>query len=225
MTTRRTYTVPEVAEMLGISRSTAYECVRRGEIPSLKLAGRVVIPRTAFEAFLGEHTPRRRLQRQGHLGRKDSRYETAQSLCRNQPTSIATAARVHRHSGSRDASLKADHANPPTALLSALTHVASRCRPVENALAKQRHELAFDETPKATPERITPLETDAPLPFCTVLSNALLELSNRLLEACHFRAQKPPPRSTQICRLRYAQPAEHQSDATTGQPQGAASVR
>jgi excisionase family DNA binding protein len=54
MTTRRTYTVPEVAEMLGISRSTAYECVRRGEIPSLKL---VVIPRTAFEAFLGEHTP------------------------------------------------------------------------------------------------------------------------------------------------------------------------
>ena len=57
MTARRTYTVPEVAEMLGISRSTAYECVRRGEIPSLKLAGRVVIPRMAFEAFLGEHTP------------------------------------------------------------------------------------------------------------------------------------------------------------------------
>ncbi len=43
MTTRRTYTVPEVAEMLGISRSTAYVCVRRGEIPSLKLGGRVVI--------------------------------------------------------------------------------------------------------------------------------------------------------------------------------------
>lgn len=57
MTTRRTYTVPEVAEMLGISRSTAYECVRRGEIPSLKLAGRVVISRAAFEAFLDAHTP------------------------------------------------------------------------------------------------------------------------------------------------------------------------
>jgi len=57
MTTRRTYTVREVAEMLGISRSTAYECVRRGEIPSLKLGGRVVISRTAFEAILGEHTP------------------------------------------------------------------------------------------------------------------------------------------------------------------------
>jgi excisionase family DNA binding protein len=57
MTTRRTYTVPEVAEVLGISRSTAYECVRRGEIPSLKLAGRVVIPRMAFEAFLAAHMP------------------------------------------------------------------------------------------------------------------------------------------------------------------------
>jgi excisionase family DNA binding protein len=52
MTTRRTYTVLEVAEMLGISRSTAYLCVRRGEIPSLKLGGRVVISRTAFETFL-----------------------------------------------------------------------------------------------------------------------------------------------------------------------------
>jgi excisionase family DNA binding protein len=52
MTNRLTYTVPEVAEMLGISRSTAYECVRRGEIPALKLAGRVVISRVAFERFL-----------------------------------------------------------------------------------------------------------------------------------------------------------------------------
>ena len=52
MTDRLTYTVPEVAEMLGISRSTAYVCVRRGEIPALKLAGRVVISRVAFDALL-----------------------------------------------------------------------------------------------------------------------------------------------------------------------------
>ncbi len=32
-----TYTVVEVAELLGISRTSAYECVRRGEIPSLTL--------------------------------------------------------------------------------------------------------------------------------------------------------------------------------------------
>jgi excisionase family DNA binding protein len=57
MTTRLTYTVPEVAELLGISRSTAYVCVRRGEIPSLTLGRRVLISRNAFEAFLAAHTP------------------------------------------------------------------------------------------------------------------------------------------------------------------------
>ncbi len=41
MPTRLTYTVPEVAELLGISRSTAYVCVRRGEIPSITLGRRV----------------------------------------------------------------------------------------------------------------------------------------------------------------------------------------
>ena len=56
MTNRLTYTVLEVAEMLGISRSTAYECVRRGQIPALKLAGRVVISRIAFETLLAGGT-------------------------------------------------------------------------------------------------------------------------------------------------------------------------
>ena len=31
MATKLTYTVPEAAELLGISRSSAYECVRRGD--------------------------------------------------------------------------------------------------------------------------------------------------------------------------------------------------
>ena len=52
MATKITYTVTEAAELLGISRSSAYECVRRGEIPSLTLGRRVVIPRRAFEALL-----------------------------------------------------------------------------------------------------------------------------------------------------------------------------
>ena len=51
-TTRRTYTVEEAAEILGISRSTAYECVKSGEIPSLKLRRRVVVPVAALEALL-----------------------------------------------------------------------------------------------------------------------------------------------------------------------------
>jgi excisionase family DNA binding protein len=49
---RLTYTVPEVAELLGISRSTAYECVRRGEIPALTLGRRVVISRATVDALL-----------------------------------------------------------------------------------------------------------------------------------------------------------------------------
>lgn len=41
---RRTYTVDEAAGVLGISRSTAYECVKSGELPSLRFGRRIVIP-------------------------------------------------------------------------------------------------------------------------------------------------------------------------------------
>jgi excisionase family DNA binding protein len=54
---RLTYTVPEVAELLGISRSSAYECVRRGEIPALTLGRRVVIAKAAIDALLGVAAP------------------------------------------------------------------------------------------------------------------------------------------------------------------------
>jgi len=50
---RRTYTVPEVAELVGISRSTAYECVRRGEIPSRRFGRRIVVLRHELERLLG----------------------------------------------------------------------------------------------------------------------------------------------------------------------------
>ncbi len=51
--TRLTYTVPEAATLLGISRSSAYECVRRGEIGSFTLGRRVLITRAHLEALLG----------------------------------------------------------------------------------------------------------------------------------------------------------------------------
>ena len=51
---RRTFTVAEVAEIVGISRSTAYECVRRGEIPSRRFGRRVVVLRHELEQLLGE---------------------------------------------------------------------------------------------------------------------------------------------------------------------------
>ncbi len=51
--TRHTYTVTEAAQILGISRSSAYEAVRRGEIPSIVIGHRIVIARTAIDRLPG----------------------------------------------------------------------------------------------------------------------------------------------------------------------------
>ena len=50
---RLTLTVEEAAALLGISRNSAYEAVRRGEIPSVRIGGRIVIPRHRFLDWLG----------------------------------------------------------------------------------------------------------------------------------------------------------------------------
>lgn len=44
--------VEEAGRALGIGRNSAYEAVRRGQIPSLKIGGRYVIPRKALERLL-----------------------------------------------------------------------------------------------------------------------------------------------------------------------------
>lgn len=49
---RLTYTVTEVAQLLGISRGSAYTHVRTGEIPSITIGGRIVVPRRALDALL-----------------------------------------------------------------------------------------------------------------------------------------------------------------------------
>ena len=45
-------TVPEIAAVLGISRSLAYELVGRGDLPSIRLGRRIVVPRRAIEEML-----------------------------------------------------------------------------------------------------------------------------------------------------------------------------
>ena len=42
-----TLTVTRAAEVLGISRASAYTAVSRGEIPALRIGGRIVIPTAA----------------------------------------------------------------------------------------------------------------------------------------------------------------------------------
>jgi excisionase family DNA binding protein len=51
---RRTYTVTETARILGISRSSAYEAVRRGELPSITIGHRILIARATIDELLGD---------------------------------------------------------------------------------------------------------------------------------------------------------------------------
>lgn len=47
-----TYSVKEVAELLGLSRNAAYQAVWRGDIAHIRLGKRLLIPRAAIEAML-----------------------------------------------------------------------------------------------------------------------------------------------------------------------------
>ena len=50
---RQTISVEEAARILGIGRSTAFEAVRRGDIPHLRISPRrIVIPIRALERLL-----------------------------------------------------------------------------------------------------------------------------------------------------------------------------
>ena len=50
---RLTLTVEEAGTLLGISRAFAYEAVRRGEIPSIRIGRRVLVPKVALQRMLG----------------------------------------------------------------------------------------------------------------------------------------------------------------------------
>jgi excisionase family DNA binding protein len=50
---RLTLSVTEAAEVIGISRALAYELVARGELPSVRLGHRLVVPKAALLAMFG----------------------------------------------------------------------------------------------------------------------------------------------------------------------------
>ena len=47
-----TLSVPEVGEVLGISRAGAYELVRSAGFPHFKIGNRIVVPRDKFIAWI-----------------------------------------------------------------------------------------------------------------------------------------------------------------------------
>ncbi len=51
-TNRKTITVREAADQLGLGRNTAYEAVKRGEIPTVKIGRRLLVPRDAIDRIL-----------------------------------------------------------------------------------------------------------------------------------------------------------------------------
>ena len=54
---RRTLSIPEAAAYLGIGRNTAYEAARTGEIPTIRIGGRIVVPELALERLLESAIP------------------------------------------------------------------------------------------------------------------------------------------------------------------------
>jgi excisionase family DNA binding protein len=47
-----TLTVAEAAALAGVAKCTLYESIRRGEVPSIRIGRRLLIPRRALERML-----------------------------------------------------------------------------------------------------------------------------------------------------------------------------
>ena len=49
---KRVYTVEEISEILGISRSAAYELVKKDEFKSVRIGASIRISKSSFDAWL-----------------------------------------------------------------------------------------------------------------------------------------------------------------------------
>lgn len=52
-----TLSIPEAGRLLGFSRNTAYEAVRRGELPVIKFGRKMRVPKVALERLLSGAAP------------------------------------------------------------------------------------------------------------------------------------------------------------------------
>lgn len=53
---RLTYTIPEVASRLGLAPRTVYAWAEHGQIPTLRVGKRVLVPAAALEQWIHEQT-------------------------------------------------------------------------------------------------------------------------------------------------------------------------
>jgi len=49
---RKTYKIEEAGRLLGIGRNQAYEAARRGDIPTIKIGKRLLVPKAALDRML-----------------------------------------------------------------------------------------------------------------------------------------------------------------------------
>ena len=54
---RMTVTVQEAATILGVGRNKAYEAARSGEIPTVRIGRRLLVPLAALERLLSSWSP------------------------------------------------------------------------------------------------------------------------------------------------------------------------
>lgn len=52
-----TVTVPEAGRVLGISRGSAYEAARSGDLPTIRIGRRVLVPTALLLEMLGQSKP------------------------------------------------------------------------------------------------------------------------------------------------------------------------
>jgi excisionase family DNA binding protein len=49
---RRTYSVEEAGRLLGVGRNQAYSAARDGQIPTIRIGNRVLVPKAALDRML-----------------------------------------------------------------------------------------------------------------------------------------------------------------------------
>lgn len=60
---KRVYVPCEICEILGLSRVKVYEFLRSGQIPSVRLGNKYLIPVDAFEKWLNSFGPVERIEK------------------------------------------------------------------------------------------------------------------------------------------------------------------